>query len=63
MRLRELLSTNIEIQWGKQAVRIEETEADVRVWFSDGASATGDILVGADGTFSNGMVSRDSTSA
>ncbi|KAK9778047.1 putative FAD-binding domain-containing protein [Seiridium cardinale] len=48
-RLRKLLSTNIEIQYGKQFVRTEEKEDLAVVHFQDGSSATGDIVVGADG--------------
>ncbi len=53
--LRQLLSTHIPIQWGKQATRIDEEEAAVTVHFGDGTAATGDILVGADGTWSKGL--------
>ena len=56
LRLRELLSTNVEIRWGKYVKRIEEYDESVTVWFEDGSSATGDVLVGADGTFSTGML-------
>ncbi|KKK17014.1 hypothetical protein ARAM_003406 [Aspergillus rambellii] len=48
-RLRNWLSTNIPIQWGKRAQRIEHDDQGVTVYFEDGTSATGDILVGADG--------------
>jgi hypothetical protein len=54
LRLREVLSTNIPIQWNKEAVSIKEDNDSVTVTFQDGHSATGDILVGADGTFSFG---------
>ncbi|KAI2631412.1 putative monooxygenase [Hypomontagnella submonticulosa] len=47
---REWLTTKLPIQWGKRARRVEETENGVRVHFEDGTTATGDILVGADGT-------------
>jgi hypothetical protein len=57
LRLREVLSTNIPIQWGKEAVSIKEDENSVTVTFQDGQSATGDVLVGADGTFSFGKTS------
>ncbi|KAH8881892.1 putative monooxygenase [Thozetella sp. PMI_491] len=48
-KLREWLSLNIPIHYGKQAVRVEEGPSAVTVYFSDGSSATGDIVVGADG--------------
>lgn len=53
-RLRDALSTGIAIRWGKSAMRIEEGDGRVTVMFEDGTSASGDILVGADGTFSAG---------
>ncbi|KAJ2972169.1 hypothetical protein NUW58_g9240 [Xylaria curta] len=48
-RLREWLSTNISIQWGKRLQRVESDDSGVTVWFEDGTSAKGDMLVGADG--------------
>ncbi|KAH7032558.1 uncharacterized protein B0I36DRAFT_406954 [Microdochium trichocladiopsis] len=48
-RLREWLSTNIPIQWGKRVVSIDHNDAGVQVSFNDGTTASGDILVGADG--------------
>ena len=57
LRLRELLATGLTIRWGKHAVRVVDDEAaadgKVMVFFKDGASATGDVLVGADGTWSS----------
>ncbi|KAK6846368.1 monooxygenase [Apiospora arundinis] len=50
--LRQWLSTHVNIQYDKQAVRIEEGEKTVTVHFKDGSSATGDILVGAEGVHS-----------
>ncbi len=53
-KLRQILLTNLDVHWGKQGVRVEE-DADVKkvtVHFQDGTSATGDLLVGADGTWS-----------
>ncbi|KAK1777703.1 hypothetical protein QBC45DRAFT_330220 [Copromyces sp. CBS 386.78] len=52
LRLRQALAANIDIQWGKKAQRIEESEDKVTVWFEDGTHAEGTVLVGADGTFS-----------
>jgi 2-polyprenyl-6-methoxyphenol hydroxylase-like FAD-dependent oxidoreductase len=51
-RLREWLRTGVEVQFGKRAMHIEEREEKVTVKFEDGTSATGDLLVGADGTHS-----------
>ncbi|KAI1648214.1 putative monooxygenase [Daldinia loculata] len=51
-RLRKWLATNMPIQYGKHAVRIEEHDDSVTVYFEDGTSATGDILIGADGPYS-----------
>ncbi|PKK43459.1 hypothetical protein CI102_11825 [Trichoderma harzianum] len=48
-RLRNHLATNIPIQWGKRVQRIEHDDQGVAVYFEDGTSAKGDILVGADG--------------
>ncbi|PTU20624.1 hypothetical protein P175DRAFT_0501244 [Aspergillus ochraceoroseus IBT 24754] len=48
-RLRNWLSTNIPIQWGKRVQRIEHDDQGVTVYFEDGTSAKGDLLVGADG--------------
>ncbi|KAI6080772.1 putative monooxygenase [Hypoxylon rubiginosum] len=48
-RFRKWLSTQIPIQWGKRVAGVEEDEDEVRVHFEDGTTATGDILVGADG--------------
>ncbi|KAI1155275.1 FAD/NAD(P)-binding domain-containing protein [Nemania diffusa] len=48
-RLREWLSTNIPIQWGKRLESVENDDSGVTVWFEDGTSAKGDMLVGADG--------------
>ncbi|OTB03185.1 hypothetical protein M426DRAFT_321977 [Hypoxylon sp. CI-4A] len=48
-RFREWLSTRIPIQWGKRVAQVEELENGVLARFDDGTTATGDILVGADG--------------
>lgn len=55
-RLRNWLSTNIPIQWGKRAQRIEHDDQGVTVYFEDGTSSKGDILVGADGVKSVGRL-------
>lgn len=54
-RLKSILSTGVDIHWGKKASRFEETVDKVTVHFEDGTSASGDVVVGADGTFSAGM--------
>ncbi|KAI1764921.1 putative monooxygenase [Hypoxylon sp. FL1150] len=51
-RLRKWLATNLPIQYSKHAVRIEEKNERVVVHFKDGTSATGDILIGAEGSYS-----------
>ena len=51
--MRTLLSTGVDIKFGKEASRIEESDTEgVTVFFTDGTSAKGDVLVGADGTHS-----------
>ncbi|KAI1139397.1 putative monooxygenase [Hypoxylon sp. FL0543] len=47
--LREWLSTQVPIQWGKKVVQVIEAEGEVRIRFEDGTTAVGDVLVGADG--------------
>ncbi|KAK1752859.1 FAD-dependent urate hydroxylase [Echria macrotheca] len=51
-RLREILSTGLDIHWDKEAVRIDEVDDMVTVFFRDGTSASGELVVGADGTHS-----------
>ena len=53
-RLRDWLATNIPVQWGRRVMRIEQDNDGVSVFFENGASAKGDILVGADGINSVG---------
>ncbi|KAM7210958.1 early conidial development-2 protein [Rhypophila decipiens] len=53
LKLRELLATGIDVQWGKEADRIEEDDDKVTVFFKDGTSATGDVLIGTDGVHSS----------
>ncbi|KAK0610601.1 hypothetical protein B0T17DRAFT_621069 [Bombardia bombarda] len=62
-RLRQLLSTGVDIRWDKKAARIEESDDKVTVFFEDGTLASGDLLVGADGTFSAGRFQQSSLSA
>lgn len=60
-RLRAWLATDLDIRFGKKAVRICEIDEAVTVHFSDGSSATGDMLVGADGSGSFGRCSISQT--
>lgn len=53
-RLREWLSTGVNIRWGKQFVRCEESGGVVTAYFADGTTAEGSILIGADGVNSPG---------
>lgn len=53
-RLRNWLATDMPIQWGRRVARIEYDNDEVSVYFEDGTSAKGDILVGADGINSVG---------
>ncbi|KAL4976937.1 FAD/NAD(P)-binding domain-containing protein [Aspergillus desertorum] len=48
-RLRDWLSTNLPIQWGRRVAKIQHNDEEVTVFFDDGTTATGNILVGADG--------------
>ncbi|KAI1367080.1 FAD/NAD(P)-binding domain-containing protein [Xylaria arbuscula] len=49
---RKWLATNIPIQFNKKLRSVEEGESGVTVYFEDGTSASGDMLVGADGVHS-----------
>ncbi|KAL9079051.1 MAG: hypothetical protein Q9157_002019 [Trypethelium eluteriae] len=51
-RLREWLATKVDVEWNKTMAKIEEDEKSVTVHFTDGTSATGDVLVGCDGVHS-----------
>ncbi|KAI6841348.1 hypothetical protein KC340_g6796 [Hortaea werneckii] len=50
--IRDWLSHNIPVHWGKRFVRYEETATGVRIHFADGSSTEGGILVAADGASS-----------
>jgi len=41
-----------EVQFGKRVTHVEESADSVTAWFDDGTSATGDVLIAADGTHS-----------
>jgi 2-polyprenyl-6-methoxyphenol hydroxylase-like FAD-dependent oxidoreductase len=51
-RLRDLLSEEIEIQWGKNIMSITRTDDAVVAHFEDGTTIEGALLVGADGSSS-----------
>lgn len=53
-RLRANMLTGLDVQWGKKLERIEEdrTNNTVTAFFEDGTSASGDLLIGCDGTHS-----------
>lgn len=48
-KLRELLSTGLDIQWDRRISKIEQSGNEVKLIFEDGREACGDVLVGADG--------------
>ena len=54
-RLRELLSTGIDVRWGAHVSEIKQGSQGVSLSFADGSIATGDVLVGADGAGSVGQ--------
>lgn len=49
-KFRKILLKNLDIQYGKQLVSFQEDAEGVTVFFKDGTSARGDVLVGADGS-------------
>lgn len=55
-RLRDYLRTFIPVQYDKRVVRVEESGDRVTVFFENGGSATGDIVIGAEGTQSAGKL-------
>jgi 2-polyprenyl-6-methoxyphenol hydroxylase-like FAD-dependent oxidoreductase len=54
-RFRQYLLQDLAIQFGKAYDHYEESENGVTAFFKDGTSATGTLLVGADGAHSAGM--------
>lgn len=58
-KMREWLSREVPIQYGKQLVEVGQTQfGRTVVHFKDGTTASGDILVGADGVNSVGKSPR-----
>lgn len=53
-RLRDYLRRFIPVQYDRRVVRVEEVGDGVTVFFEKGGSATGDIVIGAEGTQSAG---------
>jgi 2-polyprenyl-6-methoxyphenol hydroxylase-like FAD-dependent oxidoreductase len=53
-RFRQWLTTDANVSWGKRYIKhtVETIGGKITVHFDDGTSATGDFLVGADGTSS-----------
>ncbi|KUJ08170.1 FAD/NAD(P)-binding domain-containing protein [Mollisia scopiformis] len=51
-KLRAMMAQHVQIERNKKFVRYEETKDGVTAFFEDGSSASGDILVGADGVHS-----------
>jgi 2-polyprenyl-6-methoxyphenol hydroxylase-like FAD-dependent oxidoreductase len=49
-RMRDWLMQNIDVKFNKRLLRVEEHGDKVTAYFEDGSSATGDFLVGAEGT-------------
>jgi 2-polyprenyl-6-methoxyphenol hydroxylase-like FAD-dependent oxidoreductase len=51
LTFREILAARLDgvIEYGRACTRFEQDHDGVRVFFADGASAQGDVLVGADG--------------
>lgn len=54
-RFRQYLLTGLSVKWGCQFKHYEIIEGGtIKAFFEDGTTATGDILVGADGIRSRG---------
>jgi len=47
------LAEGIQIEWDKRLMTLEQDAGSVTAHFADGSSATGDFLIGCDGTYSN----------
>lgn len=57
LRLRKWLATNVNVQFGRVASKVERVGEKMVVTFQNGTTATGDIVVGADGANSIGKSS------
>ena len=55
MRLRDVLSLHVPVQWNKRLLAIEEEGETVKIQLTGGTTARGHILVGADGVNSIGV--------
>ncbi|RFU26571.1 hypothetical protein B7463_g9768, partial [Scytalidium lignicola] len=54
LKLLNILSTGVNVEWGKDIEYYEEApDGTIRVHFKDGTSASGSMLIGADGNNSN----------
>ncbi|KAG0125920.1 hypothetical protein HOY82DRAFT_587403 [Tuber indicum] len=47
---RQLLMEGLAVQWGKKLANIEQNEDGVMAYFEDGTSASGALLIGAEGS-------------
>jgi hypothetical protein len=57
LKLLNLLSTDIDIKWGERVECYHDLpDGGIEVHFKDGTSASGSMLIGADGNNSNGMM-------
>ncbi|KAJ5952341.1 uncharacterized protein N7479_010754 [Penicillium vulpinum] len=50
VRLRQLLTTGVDVQWNKNFQNIESTADEITAYFEDGTSYTGRLLVACDGS-------------
>lgn len=56
LKLREWLSTDIDVEWNKRLERFVEHESGVTAYFTDGTTVEGCMLLGADGGMSGGKL-------
>lgn len=61
-KLREVLSTGLDVQWSRSIRKVEESSGNVRLTFDDGHEASGHVLVGADGAGSFGITAQSKSS-
>lgn len=59
-KLKDVLTAGIGVQYCKRLVGLEHTANAVELRFEDGSSASGDVVIGADGSRSavRGLISR-----